>query len=300
MKRLLERLAVGMGLASARRQARRGRTLILAYHNIVPDGAPQGGDRSLHLPQREFARQLDTLGEYCSVVPLGQALDGSESGELKPRVVVTFDDAYAGAVTAGVEELTRRQLPATIFVVPEFVGGRTFWWDELADDDTGEVPPTIRVQALEALSGRYDQVMDWAHRNGLRCRAGIAADRTATEGDLALAASRPGITLGAHTSTHPNLVGLAAGELDRELTTPRQWLESRFTAATVPWLAYPYGRESGEVREAARRAGYRAALRVDGGWLRDPPETLWGLPRLNVPSGLSLDGFILRLSGIGS
>lgn len=300
MKRLLERLAIGMGLAGMRRRGRRGHTLILAYHNVVPGGAAQGGDRSLHLPQREFGRQLDVVGEYCHVVPLDQALDSPRSDEGRPRVVVTFDDAYAGAVTAGVDELVRRQLPATIFVVPEFVGGRTFWWDELADDDTGEVPPAIRAQALEALSGRYDQVMDWARRNGIRCRAGVAADRTATEDDLIRAVSRRGITLGAHTSTHPNLAGLTAAEVERELTSPRQWLGARFTAATVPWLSYPYGRESGEVREAARRAGYRAALRVEGGWLRDPAGTPWALPRFNVPSGLSLDGFILRLSGIGS
>jgi hypothetical protein len=49
MKRRIETLLVGAGVASAGRRLRRGRGLILAYHNILPAGVEPEGDRSLHL-----------------------------------------------------------------------------------------------------------------------------------------------------------------------------------------------------------------------------------------------------------
>jgi peptidoglycan/xylan/chitin deacetylase (PgdA/CDA1 family) len=65
----------------------------------------------------------------------------------------------------------------------------------------------------------------------------------------------------------------------------------------VDWLSYPYGRWSPSVVEAARRAGYRGGLRIEGGRVSagaDPFLT----PRVNVPSGLSVDGLELRCAGL--
>ena len=73
LKGAAERFAVASGAAAARRRRLRGRALVLAYHNIVPDGEPRVGDTSLHLPQRAFAAQLDLLLSTHTVVPLEQA-----------------------------------------------------------------------------------------------------------------------------------------------------------------------------------------------------------------------------------
>jgi hypothetical protein len=52
------------------------------------------------------------------------------------------------------------------------------------------------------------------------------------------------------------------------------------------------------VRLAAARAGYEGALAIDGGWLPAVPPDRYALPRVNVPPGLSLNGFVLRGAGL--
>src|SRR5579862_5104874 len=111
-------------------RGRHGRTLVLAYHNVLPDTAEPTGDRSLHLPRARFAEQLDVLADWCDVVPLATVL-GRAPATGRPRVAITFDDGYRGALTVGAAELRARSLPATMFISPGLVGGDGFWWDAL-------------------------------------------------------------------------------------------------------------------------------------------------------------------------
>jgi peptidoglycan/xylan/chitin deacetylase (PgdA/CDA1 family) len=294
LKRAAEFLLLHGGAARALRTRMAGRALVLAYHNVVPDGAHIVGERALHLPRERFAQQLDALQERCRVVSLDQALspDGREL-----RVVITFDDAYHGAVTAGVDEVVRRGLPATIFVATGRLGGGAFWWDSLAPA-VGEWSTEHRRHALDACRGLEDEVTAWAARAGLERTEPPRHARTADLSTLRDAVSRPGITLGSHTVRHPNLTRLDAAQLDRELIDSRAWLEAEFGAAAIPWLSYPYGLASERVAAAAARAGYTGAFRVSGGWMPAGRSALHCLPRLNVASGLSRDGFSLRISGL--
>src|SRR5213079_1926770 len=79
---------------------------------------------------------------YHAVVPLEQLLAPAPPGR-RPRVAITFDDGYRGAVCIGVPELARRDVPATLFVVPGFVGKGPFWWDAVAPGARG-VDPALR------------------------------------------------------------------------------------------------------------------------------------------------------------
>jgi hypothetical protein len=72
LKRLTESALLHGGPATFLRRKTRHRTLVLAYHNILPQGAAPGRDRSLHLECSAFAGQLDLLLDCCDVVPLTQ------------------------------------------------------------------------------------------------------------------------------------------------------------------------------------------------------------------------------------
>ena len=296
-KRAVEGALVWGGVASLARRRQAGRTLILAYHNIVPDGEAVVGDASLHLPQRVFARQLDALIRTHDVVNLDQALLEPE-GATRPRAVITFDDASQGAVTAGVDELVRRGLPGTIFIAPTFVGGRSFWWDALCQPGSSGsgMSDALRSYALDDLGGADETIRGWAKAHGFELREPPVHQRCATEAQLR-AAVQPAITFGSHTWSHPNLVALDEAELDRELTEPRRWLAERFENV-VNWVAYPYGRWDARVAQASARAGYDAGLRVEGGWLPLNGLARHSLPRHNVPAGLSMGGFRLRTAGM--
>jgi peptidoglycan/xylan/chitin deacetylase (PgdA/CDA1 family) len=296
LKRVVERTLIAGGATRFGHMRLRDKSLVLAYHNVVPTGLQPSGDLNLHLPQHEFAAQLDVLLRHHDVVPLTSLLEPGRKAK-RLRVAITFDDAYAGALDAGVRELVERGMPATIFVAPGLLGG-TAWWDVVADPTRG-LDPGFRTRALNELAGKRDAILREAKLTGGES-ATHETYRIGSLAELARAAGRPGITLASHTWSHPNLCALSRDELLHELSSSLQWLQAQHPSA-LPWLTYPYGLWSHDIATAAANVGYVAALRVDGGWF-DPasPGSRYSLPRLNIPSGLSLDGFALRLAGIGS
>jgi peptidoglycan/xylan/chitin deacetylase (PgdA/CDA1 family) len=245
------------------------------------------------VPQRAFAGHLDMLCRTHDVVPLAHALSANSPGA-RPRVAITFDDATVGALTAGVEELAKRDLTATVFVAPAFVGGRSFWWDAIPDLNSD-----IREHALNTLMGKDALVREWAAAHGISLRSVPRHQTCATEEQL-LAAEGQGIDFGSHTWSHPNLSALKTAEMMDELTRPMHWLRERFTRV-VPYLAYPYGLYSGEVARRAGAAGYAWGLKVSGGMMpkrQGPERDAFAIPRQNIDAGLSRHGFQLRVSGL--
>jgi len=295
LKTLLETGLVWSGAPALRRIAVCHGSLVLAYHNVVPDDCPPFGDRSLHLPRRLFALQLERLLATYDVVSLDQLLVPA-SPRQRRRVAITFDDGYRGAVLIGVEELSKRGVPATLFVVPGFVGRGPFWWDAVACT-AGGVDPRLRERALQELAGKDPDVRRWAEERRLPLPPVPTWGLVASEDELREAVRHPGITLACHTWSHPNLARLEADELREEMRLPLAWLRERY-ARVLPWLSYPYGLATAAVEAAARQAGYAAALALGGGWFSPARVNRWAVPRLNIPSGLSANGFVLRTSGL--
>lgn len=273
--------------------------LILAYHNVVPDGVSVEGDRSLHLPVGDFARQMDILKECADVVPLSDVVAGSwtASRGSKPRVAITFDDAYLGAIAVALPELRKRNLPSTVFVTPGLLGGQTFWWDALRSPGGGPVTELIRRHAICHLKGQGALVESWGFGQGLPISEANPYATTVSEGDLRIASRDPLLTLGSHSWSHPNLTEISDDELLYELLESRAWLESRFPNV-IPWLSYPYGCSNERIRDAAKRAGYHAAVEIEGNWFSPRQANPFALPRINIPAGLSAEGFSARLSGL--
>lgn len=297
LKWVAERGLLLSGLPRLTRHRRSGHTIILAYHDIVPDGEQPVGDRSLHLARDTFAAQLDTLRKTHDVIPLTEAIEGEWRPARRPRAVITFDDAYGGAVKYGVAELCARAMPATIFVAPAFLGGGAFWWDLLTPRGAAGLPPRVRQHALTAYAGRGDCILaDSTLAPGVLPVLPPFA-RGAPESELLAAAGKPGITLASHSWSHPNLPALPPDELEQELGRPLSWLREHVDSP-LPYLSYPYGLSAPHVEAAVEKAGYRAALCIEGGWLHTRPKRTFALPRVDVPSGISPEGFRLRIAGV--
>lgn len=272
----------------------RGKRLILGYHGIIPEGKAAAGERALFVSQRDFAMHLDLLVAEADVAPLDRI---DEPGDGRPRVAITFDDAYSGAVNEGVRELAKRNLPATIFVAPGRLNGHVFWWDALSRG--GEVlDESVRNHALHDLAGDDERVRAWAAGTALPV-TGIQPPyaRAATRAELAAALASPGITVGSHTWSHPNLAALDVGDVDVEVRESRDWLRAEFGDKALDWLAYPYGLDSKEVHSRVAKASYVGALRIDGGWHRPTDVSPFARPRFSVGSGLSVAGLRARLNG---
>jgi len=292
---LMERVLVDSGIARARVRSPNVAIAILAYHNIVPRGESPAGDRSLHLAQETFGDHLDCLGDTHDIVHLDDIEDTVPHAS-RPLAAITFDDAYLGTLTAGFDELVKRGLPGTVFANPGAFEWDGFWWDRLADRLTGQVEPGVRSHGLRALAGRQLDILSWARDKGLdECEVPEYA-KPAPQRILERAVDTGLIRVGSHTWSHPNLAALGQEEVERELELARRWLES-FPGASTSWLAYPYGLQNSLVRAVAARDHF-GGLCVSGGptgisgWEQDR----FAAPRLNVPSGVTPRGLMLRLA----
>lgn len=110
---------------------------VVIYYHRVPAAA-----------RAEFARQLDALERRLAVLP---AADVGSVAPPRDAVAITFDDAFRSVLENAVPELTRRALPATIFVPVEFVGRAPTWEMETAGDPDDEVITDEELRALPEL-----------------------------------------------------------------------------------------------------------------------------------------------------
>jgi peptidoglycan/xylan/chitin deacetylase (PgdA/CDA1 family) len=289
VKHMVEQALLAGGATAAHRWLRRitGESVVLAYHNVVADEVERG-DASLHLPLSAFREQLDAIRRAASVVPLETI---SERGRgSKPRVAITFDDAYTGAMTLAARELEDREMPFTVFVAPGLLG-ETPWWDILARDLPGGLTSPTREACLTELRGEGVTIL---RHHGLETAAPEAdARRIATESELARVAQCRGATFASHTWSHLNLARADLATVTAELRESKAWLEQRFSNA-LPMLSYPYGLYTPAVAEVAASAGFVRCFRVDGAWGRPTSGNSRAYPRLNVPAGVSVAGFRLR------
>lgn len=287
----VELLATASGLTALGRWIRRDWVTILAYHNVVADADAGRGDASLHLPLPEFVRQIDGLARTHEIVGLDSL---ATHGGRRPRAVITFDDAYRGAVTLALPELVRRGLPAVVFVSPALLGAASTWWDEMGE--AGILSPEARRQALEELGGSAEEVRARAFGGdpvpSLPESYGIA---TAEELEHHCGGEGP-VSVGSHSWAHRHLPGMDAGELRDDLERTLGWMRG-FQGPTSPWLALPYGAGTPETSRVALEGGHAGVLRIEGGqW--DPTRDRSRVPRINVPAGLSRRGLELRASGL--
>ena len=297
LKRALEVGIARLGLVEVWRRASGKNAVVLAYHNVVPEGDSPRGDSSLHLSRTAFTAHLEVLSQSHAIVPLKELM-ASDRREGRPLAAITFDDAYRGALELGVEELIRRNLPCTVFVPPGLLGCEGFWWDRVADPAAGAVPPDFRRMAFHQLGGRQEPILERAASLGLLHDLLGDLYRPASAAQVEAIAANPLVTLGSHTWSHPHLPSVPAAEAEAELRRSRAWLEDRSGSDTF-WLSYPYGGFHEGLEGAVRGTGYEGGFLIRGGAarLRDIRGRRLTMPRVNIPRGLSLDGFRARLSG---
>jgi peptidoglycan/xylan/chitin deacetylase (PgdA/CDA1 family) len=116
--------------------------------------------------------------------------------------------------------------------------------------------------------------------------------RLMNEGEL-LDLYAAGWELGAHSVTHPDMEQLAKTDCLREMRESREWLE-RLTGMPVRTFAYPFCKYGPAAREAAREAGFIAAVTCNarGSW--EPFE----MKRTMITGKDGMPSFALKLAGV--
>lgn len=294
LKTAVEMGATLSGATALARLLRPRRVAVLAYHNVVADDDAGRGDASLHMPLSRFLEQVDHVARTHQVVELEAAF--ADDGSRRPRAVITFDDAYRGAVTRAFPALRDRGLPATVFVAPGLLGEDGLWWDQLGE--AGRLTPETRDHAMTACQGRLARVGKWAFSGPDAPPPRLPGDYgVATEDELREHAGAH-VTVGAHAWAHACLPTLDGDALRDDLSRTLGWVRA-WSGPAVEWLALPYGEGTPAVAALALDLGYRGVLEIRGG-LAVRPVNPASVPRINVPAGLSRRGLELRTSGLRS
>lgn len=242
-------------------------------------------------------------------------------------VALTFDDGYRDNVEHAWPILAKHEAPWTLFVTPGFADRTArLWWLELeeairASSRLELALPDGRFAARTETDAEKRRAFDglyWRLRKGpedvllsvigdLGSRAGIdpasLVERECLPWDTLRALSgAPGVTIGAHTLTHPMLAKHDAGTARREIVESKARLEAEL-AMPILHFAYPVGDPgSAGPREfaLAREAGFVSALTTRPGHLvPEHLQHLHALPRVSL-NGLHQNPEALRalLSGL--
>jgi peptidoglycan/xylan/chitin deacetylase (PgdA/CDA1 family) len=305
------------GAKLARRVASRWRArllgggVILGYHRVADESFDPW---SLTVHPEHFRRHMGLLRRTFEPVPLNAVEMASSSGSGRSRkgfpVAVTFDDGYRDVVENALPVLEEFEIPATLFIVTDGLGG-TFWWDRLGVLLQRSVRSNTEVR-FEAGGRSFawdpdaaeEVLMAGAHRTlqeaGCQEREQVLAQlesreadagghpgtvpRVVDEEDLRELARHPLLEIGSHTVTHPRLSALAPSEVDHELEQSRSRLE-RLTERPVTSLSYPHGARDPGLSVRVEAAGYARACMSRNGLLGGQTDR-FALPRL-WPADLS-------------
>lgn len=155
-------------------------------------------------------------------------------------VAITFDDGFANFADAAAPLLIDHGLPVTLFVVADRTG-RTNAWNGTPDAGVPHLP-----------------LLDWQALGRLQ---------------------EQGVTLGAHSRTHPDLTSLPGSAVEDEIAGSADAIE-RHTGRRPSAFAYPYGRiDARSVRAAGAAFAYACTTEFDALHGEEPRARL---PRLDM------------------
>jgi peptidoglycan/xylan/chitin deacetylase (PgdA/CDA1 family) len=262
---------------------------VLTYHRVdEPDARPGLDPGLISATPRRFEQQMSYVAANYRVLSMRELLDARQTGTtLPPRaVLLTFDDAYRDFADQAWPILKRYGLPATLFVPTAFPGQpeRTFWWDHLCQavqgtahregigTPLGQLPLATPDDRRRALHRLKKQVKSLPHGTAMALVEQICSELGSAspehhvlDWDALRHLAREGVTLGAHTRTHPLMNRISPEEARAEAVGSLRDLERRVPAeggwgSVLPVFAYPAGGCNGMVAHLLAREGFAAGF----------------------------------------
>jgi peptidoglycan/xylan/chitin deacetylase (PgdA/CDA1 family) len=201
--------------------------IVVAFHRVQPDD----GRDSLTMPVEEFQNYCKYFKDHFDVVGLPDIVRRIRGGRsLSRALAVTFDDGYRDNFEFAAPVLDRLGLPATFFVVTDWIGTKTVaWWD--------------REQR------KPQPWMTWNHVRALHAH---------------------GFDIGAHTRTHVDLGAVPEQQARDEVMGSRFRLEEELATSVQSFAYPYGRREniSRGVRRVVREAGFTCCCSSYGGMNR--------------------------------
>ena len=292
------------------------RLSILIFHRVLPAMDPLlPGEPDAAM----FEARMSWLASAFKVLPLVEAARRLRDGSLPSNAAcVTFDDGYADNEAIAAPILARLRLPATFFVSTGFLDGGRMWNDTVIESVRRARGPLLDLESLglgtwpcgddaaraRTVSGLLND-LKYLAQSERQARVDAIAERVGLPAHSALMMTRDqlrslrryGMSIGAHTVTHPILKAIDDVQAAREIADGKRDLEETLQER-VKVFAYPNGvpdrdYDAGHV-ELVRELGFDAAVSTSWGSARRTSDR-FQLPRF-TPWDLGIDRFGARLA----
>ena len=289
------------------------RAVILRYHSVgEPGRVAEYLDPGLSLTPERFEEQVRFLAKNFDMLgldALSERLGGT--GAFRPAVVITFDDGYRDNHDVAAPILEAAGATATFYVTTSPLRtGRGLWISELwrlaprlppgpsglPEELPQEIPSSaegrrlLRRRLTRWFAGLTEAERE-AQLDHLAKLAGVPRGEGLSESFLTprmlVALREAGMTVAAHTRSHPHLDHLDPRRHEEEIAGSRKDLE-QILEGPVRHFAYPNpsggGRFGDEARASVAKAGFLTSVTSRPGPLSPEVDRL-RLPRLGVYAG---------------
>ena len=266
-----------------------GEVKILCFHDIS-EVVKGRSIYSIFIPSEFFTKFLNFLAQKYKIVSLGEALRLLESGSSLTNDVfaLTFDDSYKGWINHVLPECQRLRVPLSVFLATfPLDSNKPLLYDALvflAENTWRKAVDLSSWQLGIFLLNDPDDIFDFVEKlheywrgrkeeernhflQELSEYLGVPLDPKKFEKilinwDDVHTMDKHGVTIGAHSVSHPFLPELEEAECFREVVQSKERLEEEL-GHSVSFFAYPYGgfdNGSSNTTKIVERAGFRNAF----------------------------------------
>ncbi len=263
---------------------------VLTYHRVAnPEDRPMLDPRIISSTPVVFAQHMNYLKKYYNVVSMQDVLDAVEGKKrLSQRaILITFDDAYCDFKENAWPVLKRLNLPVTVFVPTAYPdqNERCFWWDKLyrcvihTEKSKILCSPigTLTLQSVEerqqSLRRLQQYIKTLPHSEAMALVEQIAeelevgsdtTEKTVLSWDELRQLAKEGVTLGAHTRTHPIMTQLSLEQVREEVSGSFTDLQ-RQLGEVLPIFCYPNGSHDDDIVQVLEEDNFKLAFTVIDG-----------------------------------
>jgi len=252
----------------------RAKKKVLNEHKIIP--------LFFHTISREFFLKciLWLKNNGYSFISTEQLINHFKgNGKIPERAVwITFDDGWKENIDNVIPIIAEYNIPVTFFISTDPVeNGGVFWWSYVTKYGKKYLKTDNTIKKMRQISesrreGLIKQLEDRFSSRMIR--------EAMTIEDVKEIARLPQVDVGCHTVHHVMLPQCTDEELDYEIRSSKEKLES-WIGKQVNYFSYPEGDYNLHVKEAVKKYGFDLAATTDNRFIINNDD-LFSLPRLWV------------------
>ena len=291
------------------RQLKKKRVIILMYHRFSQKPQPFKIQQSIFENQIKF---LKKKYNFISLKHYSEVLNGKRDDLPNNPIIITIDDGYQDNYTFAYTILKKYSIPATIFLVTDFISHKSWLWSNkleyiLKNSEFSKFEFPLNGKSVQF---RVDTFKTW-HTSQLalfnHCRTVTDEEKNKLLDELAkhlkvdvpektlgdfqaltweqiMEMKNNGIDFGSHTCSHPILSQLTKDRLEYELNQSKEVIEKN-ASGEIDLLCYPNGSVNDindTVVKKTQQAGYKCGVTTMPGFNNQVDENPFILKRISI------------------